>query len=267
MLAITIIASGADYQRAVALAAATYAVHSSPVKSVTVLLPGVEKPLRVLRKYSKAFRFDVEHFPFAQRDARSKTTFLKCEAFVWKTARLREGDLALFADADTCCVKPIRMPTAARQRILAGAVGMSADVEDRHFNDPREPGYLYPHERATYVNSGVMFASRNSISFFRKVLDLAMEPRFQIGPYHDQKVINYGLGRHFRDRLVLMDTRYNSISAINQNAIIVHFAGGAGYFGRHPRSRLHARLCEDLLRFAAARRLPDKTMLASKTKV
>ena len=108
---------------------------------------------------------------------------LKCQAFAWQAARLSHEEIVLFADADTCCLKPVRLPLAARQEISFGGVGLVGDVRDHHFREPSHPCYLPPEERCVYVNSGIIFASRRALPFFECVRDFSGDSRFWVGRF------------------------------------------------------------------------------------
>ena len=162
-------------------------------------------------------------------------------------ARLKDGDIVLFADADTTCLKPIRLSPAAKNKILLGGVALAPDIIDRHFQDVSAPWYLAPRERGVYVNSGVIFASRKSSPFFEAILRLSAHPEFLEGPFQDQKVINFALGRHFPGQLVVLDKKYNAIRNLDKKTVIAHFAGGAGLLGGQKRRHSHLKFCSTLL--------------------
>src|SRR5580658_2458797 len=205
MLKIVIVASGKEYQHAAALAACTFAVHLPPNGSVSVLLPESEESSPILKHCSKDFSFAIEKFPFAAKHRNKFTSQLKCQTYAWQIRRLGQDDIALFADADTCCLKPIQLPVSVTIEIQSGRIGMVPDIKDRHFADPSVPWYLAPEERAIYVNSGVIFASREARAFFELVQNLSDELRFLAGPLNDQKIINYALGKHFPGLLVALE--------------------------------------------------------------
>jgi hypothetical protein len=260
MIKVVIIASGAAYQRAAAWAAGTFAIHSRNPENVSVLLPEREKVARVIVTNSQRFGFAVQRFPFFAKQDEHYTTKLKCAAFVWQMARIAPREIALFADADTCSLKPIRLAASDRQRIIAGKIGMSRDIVDRHFTDPSVPWYLTKKEQRPYVNSGIIFAGGKSLPFFECVRNLAMEPRFLTGPFNDQKVINFAIGKLSRKTLLVMDQRFNKIGTIEKDTIIAHFAGGAGLLHEHPRKDEHLSLCASVLgRFYKEKALRNKS--------
>jgi len=246
-LRIVIMASGADYQEAAAAAASTFMVQAADNSSVCVLLPENEPISRNLESRSQTYGFGLESFPFAPGTQTNLTLHLKCQAFVWKLAQLAPEEIALLADADTCCLKPIQLSPTARKQILRGRVGMVPDIVDRHFQDAKSPWYLAPNERSPYVNSGVIFAAATSLPFFAKVLRLSRQPRFLTGPFHDQKVINFAFGRHFPKLLLVMEDKFNTISESDRKTVIAHFAGGAGFLGQQSRAKDHLRKCSEAL--------------------
>ncbi len=254
MLQVIITAAGSPYQRAAAAAAATFAVHCGADTRVSVLLPSGERASAHLRRQARQFGFATQKFPFIPGDPGYLTSWLKCQAFVWVLERLPSDDLALFADADTCCLKPVRLAAALKKRILCGHVGLAPDIVDRHFEDPKVPWYLTPQERRTYVNSGVIFAGRRSLPFFQFILKLSKDPRFLQGPFQDQKALNFAFGKHFPKTLVLVPRQFNAICSCAEDTVISHFAGGAGLLGKQSRSADHLKMCSRELADAATRR-------------
>ena len=252
MLKVAVIASGRAYQKAAAWAASTFAVFLTHPSRVSVMLPANERIDPFLAKKADQFHFHLERFPFKTRSRKHFTTPLKCQAFEWQVANLKLKEIVLFADADTACLRPIRLPSRLRTGILAGKVGVAADIVDRHFTDPDAPWYLTPTERSVYVNSGVILASRRSLPFFRRVRQLSSEQRFLTGPFHDQKVINFAIGKYFHRKLLVLKKEFNSIGEVSEKTVIAHFAGGAGLLDRHPREANHRRLCAAVLRQFAA---------------
>ena len=248
MLKIIIVASGTAYHHAAALTASTYAVHLPPPGLVSVLLPDNEESSPLLRHCSKDFDFAIEQFPFTLKDRTKFTSQLKCQTFAWQIARLGADEIVLFADADTCCLKPIELPISAANEIQSGRVGLVPDIKDRHYLDPSGPWYLAPEERSVYVNSGVIFASKEARGFFERVQRLSDEPRFLTGPLNDQEVINYALGKHFPGLLVPLDKRFNTIGRICEETVIAHFAGGAGFLAQQWRRHDHEQLCMTVLK-------------------
>jgi len=248
MLKILIVASGKEYQHAAALAASTFAVHLQPDGSVSVMLPNKEGSSPLLRHCSKDYSFAIERFPFTAKHPEKFTSQLKCQAYAWRISKLGPNEVALFADADTCCLKPIRLPTSVMLEIQSGRIGLVPDVENLHFLDPSVPWYLAPEEQSVYVNSGVIFASREARAFFERVQNFSDEPRFLTGPFNDQKIINYALGKHFPGLLVPLDRRFNTIREVSEETVIAHFAGGAGYLAQQERRHEHEQMCLNVLR-------------------
>jgi hypothetical protein len=247
VLRIIIIASGKEYQNAAALAASTFAVHVRSPRSISVLLPASEEASVFLTRHSREFGYVIERFPFIAKHAVYFTSQLKCQAFAWQTARLGQKEVALFADADTCCLKPIRLPISVNKKILSGRIGLVPDIADRHFRDPSATCYLAPEERSIYVNSGIIFASGQAQAFFARIRNLSEESRFLCGPLHDQKVINFALGKHFPGLLLPLDRKFNTIGTVCPETVIAHFAGGAGYLAQQERRHHHERMCLTVL--------------------
>jgi hypothetical protein len=205
--------------------------------------------LPVVSAKSRQFGFVVERFDFSFERHADYTTKLKCAAFAWQIGRTDAKDIVLFADADTCCLKPVRLTVVERSLVTAGKVGMAPDVVDWHCNDPSLPLYLTKEKRRTYVNSGVIFASCKSLPFFEYLRSLANDPRFLTGPFHDQELINYAFGSLFRDTLLLLDRKFNRIGSVSDSTVIAHLAGGAGWLNEHPRKEVHLRLCKTALHY------------------
>jgi hypothetical protein len=125
------------------------------------------------------------------------------------------------------------------------------DIADHHSQTPTDPWYLTAKERLTYVNSGVIFASLGSLELFRTFRDLSGQDDFLRGPFNDQKIINFALGKYFSDRLRLLDEVYNQIRQPFPPATIIgHFAGGAGYLAGQSRKLAHQQTCSEVLQTA-----------------
>src|SRR5262249_46992000 len=130
-------------------------------------------------------------------------------------------------------------------------IGLAPDIEDHHSRNPADPWYLPPAERLPYVNSGVILASKRAQGLFERFCELSGQEAFLRGPFNDQKVINFALGKYFRDKLFLLDKAFNDIGrAFSTRTIIGHFAGGAGYLAKQPRKRAHQTACAGLVRGA-----------------
>jgi len=246
MLRVIIIASGKEYQRAAAFAASTFTIHARVPDSVSVLIPSGEKKTSFLGRSSGKYGFLIEKFPFTAQRPEYFTSQLKCQALAWRVTHLERKEIALFTDADTCCLKPIRLSKDTRVEFMAGHIGLVPDIEDRHFKDSSVPWYLAPKERSVYVNSGVIFASRRAHSFFEHVRRLSEEPRFFSGPFNDQKVINFALGKYYPGLLVSMDRKFNSIGSMQKKTVIAHFAGGAGFLAQQRRRVDHEQMCKNV---------------------
>lgn len=248
MLNIIIITSGKAYQQAAGRAAATYASLITVPHSIFVFIPESESQLTTLKTYSRRFRFSVKSFPFVRVSERKFTSQLKCQGFLFALSAFRDDELVLFVDADTYCLKSIHFSKEVQTAIADGKIGFVPDVKCRHCSRPEKPWYLRPDERVTYVNSGVILASPKSMDFFEKVAALSSEDAFLRGPFNDQKVINFALGRHFKDRLLLLDNVYNGMSKYRTAMTVIgHCAGGAGRFSGTVRSELHKSICGEIL--------------------
>ena len=244
---VVIVASGEAYQQAAAFSARTY-LTKSPNVEVFVLVPEGEPISNELLDGHEKNGFNLERFPFRQISERKFTSQLKCQAFVHALSMAFKGELVALVDADTCCLQKILVPPEAAQRLKNGSIAMVPDIEDRHFTCPNDPWYLTENERLAYVNSGVILATATSLSMFRRFRSLSEQSRFLHGPFNDQKVINFALGKYFRDRLVMLEKKYNFIGPPFPTAtIIAHFAGGAGYLGQQRRKLLHESFCTDAI--------------------
>lgn len=245
---VAVIASGKDYQEAAAWAAPTYASQAVEPGDVCVLLPRRERLLPLLGRRARQFGFKLRRFPFRRIGQTKFTSQLKCQAFWFAVSQADAGELLFLVDADTFCRKPVRVARAIEREILSGKIGLVPDIEDRHFRDPGEPWYLAPEERTAYVNSGVILASHAALPMFKTFRALSRQPRFLQGPFNDQKVINFALGKFFRQNLLLLDRSYNAIGQPPSRAFFIgHCAGGAGLLGKHPRKQTHLSLCAALL--------------------
>jgi hypothetical protein len=236
-----------EYQDAAALAACTFVIHASFSGAVTVLLPSNEKPSALLTHSAKELGFIIETFPFKPNHKQSFTSQLKCHAYAWQIPKLGRKEIILLADADTCCLKRIELPLDVAREILRGRVALVPDIVDRHPQDPSLPWYLAPLERSVYVNSGVIFASVRARGFFESVRKFSNEPRFLTGPFEDQTLINFSLGRHYPSLLLPLDRRFNTIGPVCEQTEIAHFAGGAGLLARQERKNHHQQMCLSVL--------------------
>lgn len=250
MIRVAIIASGAEYQEAASWAAATYSRVLGPNR-VSVLLPSPEHPLSLLQAQASEHAFNIQEFPFtANREARFACQ-LKCQGFLFALTRLcGEGDTLFLVDSDTCMVSAPLIQSDTSSAIMAGAIGMVQDIKNHHRKYSAFSWYLRKREFLPYVNSGVIVTSRKSMDMFETFVRLSEQPHFLDGPFNDQAVINFALGRYFRNRLVLLDKCFNRISwSLIEHTTIGHFAGGIGAFGNHPRGRKtsHAAACRKLL--------------------
>jgi hypothetical protein len=253
MLRIAVIASGKDYQEAAAWAAPTYVRHLGNPSAVSVLLPVGEKTWRLLGAHAKEYGFGIAAFPFTQKSAAKFTSQLKCQAFYYAVSRLGHDDLLFLVDADTYCAKPLTLKPRLKSAILAGKIGLVPDVRDNHCRNPAEPWYLTAGERKTYVNSGVILCSRSAAGLFKVFKRLSGTANFLRGPFNDQKVINFALGKYFGDQLLLLDKAYNGMRQFRSPATIIgHCAGGAGRLaeGAALRKREHKFLCARILNSA-----------------
>jgi len=250
-LRVAIIACGQAYQEAAAWAACTFARPAADVDEVSVLLPEQETEIKALKIRSKSFCFSLQKFPFRPISEKKFTSQLKCQAYLFAVSQLNEGDLLFLVDADTCCLKPLVVPPDVESAIRSGKIGLASDIADHHSRNPADPWYLAPTERLTYVNSGVILVSRHAQGLFERFCELSQQEDFLRGPFNDQKVINFALGKYFRDKLLLLDKAFNDIGrAFSTRTMIGHFAGGAGYLAKQPRKRAHQTACGVLVRGA-----------------
>jgi len=245
---VVIIASGEPYQEAAAWAAPTYSNYLPQSDRLSVLLPDEEIMLDELKLHSKTFGFSLERFPFRPVSEKKFTSQLKCQAYVFAVSHLKKDELLFLVDADTCCFKPFAVSLKVKSAIRSGKIGLVPDIADHHSETPTDPWYLAPHERLPYVNSGVILTSKSALPLFKIFRELSERPDFLQGPFNDQKVINFALGKYFRDKLVLLDRVYNRIGeAFSEDTIIGHCAGGAGWLGTQKRKVSHQNICAGLL--------------------
>lgn len=228
-LHIAIIASGVQYQAAAALAAATYRVQMKESAVVSVYVPEEEALQTQLSQPSARYGFAVKRFSLKLVSQRKFTSQLKCQGFMRALLDLPEDRLLLIADADTYCLKPVRIDESVEAPLREGKIGLVPDVMDRHESNPDRPWFVPKEKRTRYVNSGVIFASKQARPLFEKFASLANDPTYLDGPFNDQNIINFALGQFFRDRLVLLEPRFNAMAKyLNVDSVIGHCAGGAG---------------------------------------
>lgn len=244
---VAMIASGAAYQEAAAWSAATFA-RIAQANRVSVLTPETEGQSELLQIHSERFGFALQTFPLRIVSDKKFTSQLKCQAYVFALSQLNAGELLFLVDADTCCFKPLSVLQERERSILSGKIGLAEDIQDHHSHNPTDPWYLNPGERLPYVNSGVILASAKSLPLFEEFRRLSQQEEFLRGPFNDQKVINFALGKYFPDKLLLLNRSYNDIGFdFSARTIIGHFAGGAGYLGQQARKGAHEAVCAQLL--------------------
>jgi hypothetical protein len=243
---VVIIASGPVYQDAAALSASTFALVGR--LETTVLLPLEEQPTELLAKQKLAAGFEIKKFPLKLVSDRKFTSQLKCQGYFAALHAARNDEILLFADADTVCLRPFLLPIRIKQMLFKGQIALVPDIANNHSKNPDDPWHLPINEQLTYVNSGVLIAAREALPLFERFVELSQQPAFLNGPFNDQKVINFALGKFFRSNLVLMNRRYNSIGrAFPNGTIIGHFAGGAGHLEHQRRRLLHHEACHLIL--------------------
>jgi hypothetical protein len=261
MLRLTIIASGKAYQDAAAWGAPTYLVHTERPDLVTVLVPEQESPSDLLIRHADKYGYTIEKFPLRIVIEQKYTSQLKCQGFCHAVSKIINEDLLLLVDADTCSMRPLNFSQETRAGVLSGKIGLAPNRID--FNrgvNPAKPWYLRPDERTTYVNSGVILASRGSLDMFECFSHLSGRPDFLRGRFNDQKVINFALGKYYKDRLWLLDRAYNTKDQLlSDETIICHYLGGAGSLGAQPRKEAHEKMCARLLNES-----PSKSALLEK---
>jgi hypothetical protein len=246
---ILIVASGVHYQEAAAWSAPTYSIFEDGTRT-TVLLPNAEAVAPILRQHASQYNLSIVHFPLSLISQEKYASQLKCQGFLHGLALSCDTDVILFADADTCCLRPPPISPAIVDELRAGRIGLVPDVADRHEKNSAVPWYLRPEEQRPYVNSGVILTSRKAFDVFSKFADLSAQPAFLQGPYHDQKVINYAIGKYFPDRLFLLERCFNGMKAyFDEDSVIWHCSGGVGKFGPNDRGRKaeHQRFCQRVL--------------------
>lgn len=240
-----IVASGESYQESAAWAAATYRM-VMPEMQVVVLVPSEENEHPQLISHRDKFGFAIARFEFAKVSDKKLTSQLKCQGFLNALNHIERNEILLLADADTVCCRPIILGEKDEKVILSGSIGMAVDVRDRHTNRRKAPWFLPRDIRQAYVNSGVIFSAAACGDMFLRFEELSRTPNFLRGPFNDQKVINYALGKYFPGRLVVLDPRFNGLRRrANEDTVIKHFAGGAGKLnsGQGRRKRMHQEAC------------------------
>jgi len=247
-LHINIIASGDGYQETAAWAAPTYVRQVGTIATVSVFVPEGEAHSDLLRAHSEKFAFRICTFPFVPTAKVKFTTQLKCQGFSFAISQIRNEDLVLFVDADTCCLRSFNLPSKWESAVLRGDIGLVPNRLNFHEQNPKVPWYLLPEEQLAYLNSGVILASMNTADIFKQFLELSSMPEFSLGRFNDQLVINYIIGKFCRHRLLLMDKAYNTEAKLIQaDTIIGHFLGGAGDLGKRNRKEKHKAKCLNIL--------------------
>jgi hypothetical protein len=247
-LTVAIISSGATYQHAAALGAATNKM-SSGATNVYVYRPKHEKSTESLLRLSREYGFRIKSFEMARVSDRKYTSQLKCQGFYQAVCDTPPGGLLLLVDADTCCKARLSFSATVTEQILAGGIGLVPDTANRHTSNPKEWSYVKPERRLQYVNSGVILTSAEALPLFARFRDMAVNAEFLCGPFNDQTIINYALAQYFPSHLVILDKRYNGLrSFLSPKTLITHCAGGAGGLRTGGfRERTHTKMCLDVL--------------------
>jgi hypothetical protein len=247
-LKIGLIACGDEYQTAAAWAAATYTRFLPNPSAVSIWVPKWERLKPRIQANAKRYGFQIRKFRLKLVSYLKFTSQLKCQGFLAAASELREDELLLLVDADTFCRRALSFSVEVLAVVQGGGIALAPDLIDRHIVNPKDPCYLAPEERVSYVNSGVILAGKKSLSMFRKFRELSERPRFLRGQFNDQKVINYALGKYFKGRLALLGREYNHMrDHAGSGALIGHCTGGAGCLSRQPRETVHRRICRALL--------------------
>jgi hypothetical protein len=248
MIRVVIMASGQEHQEAAAWAAPTYARGLDQPGAVSVLLPAQEEPVDILKVHSKQFGFTISSFDFSAKQGFKYVMQLKCQAFLHAISRLKSDELLFIVDADTCCCKPLFLESKAEAAIFGGKIGLGPDIKNRHPNKPGDPWFVPREQRNTYVNAGVIVTSLEGLDMFALFLDLSQQASFAYPPFGDQTIINFALGKHYRDRLLLLSTAYNEIRLhFSITNFIAHFAGSKDSLEKAKRLVVHRQLCARLL--------------------
>jgi hypothetical protein len=252
-LRIALIVSGTDYQKSAALSAATYRTQMGDYTPIGICLPKGERITSELTTAVSDYDLELTRFPLRLVTSEKFTSQLKCQGLLAALDALEEDRLLLVVDADTYCLRPIRFPQEIVNRIREGAIGFVQDVEDRHDQRPNVPWFLPKEQRLPYVNSGVILASRSAFAIVKRFAEYASDRAYLKGPFNDQNIINCALGRNFRDRLALLDKRFNGMQGyFNEQTVIAHVSGGAGKLRLQQRDIVHRNECLRIIRREAA---------------
>jgi len=173
----------------------------------------------------------TREFPFEYNNKLRFTTQLKPQGFLHVIKELHDNEIVIFVDSDTYCVKPFGLSYPVINELSKGKIVMVPEPWDRYeslHGNPDRPDYIPENKRLTYVNSGVIIATRKAVDIFEKFVEFSKQPGFSLGPFHDQTVVNYALCHYFPDRIAYLDKRWNGICTTDENTIIGHNGGGVG---------------------------------------
>lgn len=243
---VSIIASGRVYQEAAAWAAATYVKHLQTLGSVSVYVPSGETCAHLLASHSREFGFAIKSFPFEPTKAQNLNSELQCKGFWHAVSDVGPEELLFIVDADTFCAKPLVVSEEISDAIAGGKIGFVKDICNRHSRKKEDPWFLSYDERRPYVNAGVVLASANSLVAFSMFLELSKQSQFLHATFYGQSIINYALGKYFKDRLLILDRQYNSMGYFDSSTIIGHFAGGMGGLGDQRKAQ-HLQKCAEII--------------------
>ncbi len=170
-------------------------------------------------------------FSFEYNSKLRLTTQLKPQGFLHVIKELRKDEIVIFVDSDTYCVKSFGLSYPIIDELSKGKIMMVPEPWNRYeslHGNANRPDYIPEDKRLTYVNSGVIMATRKTVDIFEKFVELSRQPGFSLGPFHDQTIINYALCHCFPDRIAYLDKRWNGICTTDENTIIGHNGGGVG---------------------------------------
>lgn len=177
-------------------------------------------------------------------------TQLKPQGFLQILKDLDDDEIVMLLDADTFCIRPFGLTYDIIREVKKGKIAMVPEPWNRYeslHGDPKRPDYIPKEKRLTYVNSGVIIASKKSIDMFEKFVEMSKEPGFSLGPFHDQTIINYALCQYFPDRVYYIDKKWNGVCTHDpETTIIGHNGGGVGVGVGEPESR-HSQVCKAIL--------------------
>jgi len=241
-LQVAITAHGATYQRMAALAARTYRACSG-AEQIAVQVPDGEAICDELVATIEDCGLTLRRFGWTPPATKPHAS-LKIAGWrlALQEADLRDDELVLHVDADTCCQGELRPSPTLVAQVRGGAIAAAADRQPGWPSDRYDPWFVAA-PRPVYVNSGVLLLSPACSPLVQRCEELSGTPALAEGRYGDQRVLNYVIATGAR--CAALPAGWNAIRPrLPGRARVLHFAGAGGDPHSFSKQRArHARAC------------------------